>query len=80
MVDYRHTDTRQAALELGQRCAPTEGEGGAATLDALLDPQFVGASPQGFMLPREQWLERYRTGTCCCSYSPDPRVPADWKL
>ena len=39
-----------------------ELDGDAATLDALLHPDFVGVGPYGFVLDREQWLARFGNG------------------
>lgn len=34
----------------------------AGRLDGLLDSQFTGVGPLGFILPREAWLGRHRQG------------------
>jgi hypothetical protein len=39
-----------------------EARGDAAVLDVLLDDEFRGDGPYGFVLTKQQWLDRYRTG------------------
>lgn len=62
MADREQATMQEQILELGQRWVAAEREGDVAALDALLDPEFIGVGPRGFVLSREQWLERYRTG------------------
>ena len=54
--------TSNAILDLGRRWADAELHGDAATLDTLLADDFVGIGPFGYVLSRQQWLDRYRTG------------------
>src|ERR687887_2467496 len=63
MVDRRPEGAAEQVSDLVERWAVGERQGDVAPLDALLDPQFVGIGPRGFVLTREQWLERYRTGS-----------------
>jgi Domain of unknown function (DUF4440) len=39
-----------------------EARGDATVLDALLDEDFRGDGPRGFVLTKQQWLDRYRAG------------------
>ncbi|MGH9228693.1 MAG: nuclear transport factor 2 family protein [Acidimicrobiales bacterium] len=39
-----------------------EACGDAAALGALLDDDFRGDGPHGFVLTKQEWLDRYRTG------------------
>jgi ketosteroid isomerase-like protein len=50
-------------LEIGQAWAAAERREDVAALDDLLDDDFVAVGPRGFILNREQWLDRYRSGS-----------------
>jgi hypothetical protein len=39
-----------------------EVSGDAEQLEPLLDPQFTGVGPAGFVLRRDQWMERFTSG------------------
>jgi ketosteroid isomerase-like protein len=49
-------------LALGQRWADAEQRGDSAALDTLMTDDFVAVGPRGFVLNRQQWLDRYRSG------------------
>src|SRR6476619_5562904 len=49
-------------LDLGRRWVDAELQGDVDLLNTLLANDFVGIGPRGFVLTREQWLDRYRTG------------------
>jgi hypothetical protein len=49
-------------LELMDRWTAAEVRGDPDLLDELLDKQFVGVGPLGFVVTRAQWLERFRNG------------------
>jgi hypothetical protein len=44
------------------RWIDAEARGDAASLDALLDVEFRGDGPRGFVLTKQEWLDRYRDG------------------
>lgn len=44
------------------RWIDAECRGDTAALDALLDGDFRGDGPRGYVLSKEQWLDRYRNG------------------
>jgi ketosteroid isomerase-like protein len=49
-------------LDLVDRWAAAEQENDAGRLDGLLADDFVGVGPLGFVLTRQQWLERFGNG------------------
>lgn len=48
--------------DLGRRWADAEQQGDLAALDAMTVDDFTLVGPAGFVLTKEQWLDRYRTG------------------
>ncbi|HEU5326797.1 MAG TPA: nuclear transport factor 2 family protein, partial [Thermomicrobiales bacterium] len=54
--------TAEPILELGHRWTEAEQHADVATLATLLADDFVAVGPRGFVLNREQWLDRYRAG------------------
>ncbi len=53
----------EQARDLGHRWAQAEQRGDAATLDALSTDDFTLIGPLGFVLDKQQWLDRYRGGS-----------------
>lgn len=49
-------------LDLGRRWAAAERQGDTATLDGLAVDDFTLVGPFGFILTKQQWLDRYRDG------------------
>ena len=45
--------------EVLRRWCDAEASGDVATLDALLDNDFLGDGPRGFVLGKQQWLDRH---------------------
>ncbi len=54
--------SNQQIVDAGKRWADAERRADSDALDALLADDFVGIGPLGFVLNREQWLGRYRSG------------------
>jgi hypothetical protein len=48
--------------ELGARWIATEIAGDTATLEAIVTDDFRLVGPFGFVLDKDQWLDRYRSG------------------
>lgn len=57
-----HASTDETIRELGRRWADAEQRGDVATLDAITADNFTLVGPAGFVLNKQQWLDRYRTG------------------
>jgi ketosteroid isomerase-like protein len=56
------TTTDAEIRELGRRWSQAEERGDIAALDELSSADFTMVGPAGFVLDRDQWLHRYRTG------------------
>ncbi len=52
----------EQARDLGTRWVQAEQSGDSATLDALSTDDFTLIGPLGFILDKQQWLDRYRDG------------------
>jgi ketosteroid isomerase-like protein len=62
-------------LDLVGRWAAAEEKNDAGLLDGLLAADFVGVGPLGFVLTREQWLQRFANGLENRSFTvEDPQV------
>jgi ketosteroid isomerase-like protein len=55
-------DTQTQILALGSRWAQAEQNGDTAELDELAVADFRLIGPFGFILDRDQWLQRYSSG------------------
>ena len=55
--------TENDVLATLDRFAAAERTADTETLDGLLAADFVGIGPLGFVLTKEQWLDRYRSGS-----------------
>jgi ketosteroid isomerase-like protein len=56
------TNTTEQVRGLGARWADAEVAGDVDTLDALATGDFRLVGPFGFVLDKQQWLDRYRSG------------------
>jgi ketosteroid isomerase-like protein len=54
--------TEDTVRQLDQRWADAEQRGDTDTLAALTTDDFVLVGPLGFVLNKQQWLDRYHTG------------------
>lgn len=57
-----NTTTTDQINELERRWVAAEEHGDVAELDALSTGDFTFVGPLGFVLDKQQWLHRYRTG------------------
>jgi ketosteroid isomerase-like protein len=56
------SDTQTEILALGRRWAEAEQNGDTAVLGELAAADFRLVGPLGFILDRDQWLQRYSSG------------------
>jgi ketosteroid isomerase-like protein len=62
MMDSVHNDTTRRVADLSQRWVAAELRGDTAFLERTLADDFVGIGPLGFILSKQDWLQRYRSG------------------
>jgi hypothetical protein len=71
-------DTIQEHLdELVAAVSRAEGAGDAQRLDGVLAPDFTGVGPAGFVLRRNQWMERFANGLVNDSFE---LAELDWRI
>jgi hypothetical protein len=61
--------TNDEVIETGRRWMAAEEAGDTATLDTLLTDDFRGIGAMGFVLDKQQWLDRFRNPDRHLSYS-----------
>lgn len=55
-------DDDRELTDFARRWAEAERRGDTAALDALLTDDFTAVGPQGFVLDKKQWIDRYASG------------------
>lgn len=67
--------TTAEVVDLLNRWAAAEQANDAAALESVLDADFVGVGPVGFVLTRDQWLVRFDNGLHNDAFAvQDPQV------
>jgi ketosteroid isomerase-like protein len=61
------SDTRAQILAIGARWARAEQDADTAALDEIAAPDFRQVGPAGFVLDKQQWLDRYATASLVTS-------------
>jgi uncharacterized protein (TIGR02246 family) len=57
-----HEDTAQQLRRVAQDWVTAELRGDTAALGGILADDFVGIGPLGFMLTKEEWIQRHQSG------------------
>ena len=57
-----NTLDEKEARQLVKNWSEAEVQGNVAALQEMLDEDYLGIGPRGFMLTKEQWLQRYASG------------------
>ncbi len=55
-------NTEQALKKLSEDWITAELNGNIAALEKMLTDKFVGVGPRGFMLNKNEWIQRLRSG------------------
>ncbi|NJP45536.1 nuclear transport factor 2 family protein [Actinacidiphila epipremni] len=55
-------DDERELAEFARRWSEAELRGDVAALDELLTDDFTAVGPQGFVLDKKQWIDRYASG------------------